>query len=113
LPARAGRFGGFAPPVEAVERTPLLFDSGMPEISSPFGAETALPGAGTRCREPPAALVHGGRPDRSQRHRSWRRAAAGGVLAVVGTLSAISAFDFARRKTVSRPAGKRSTASAR
>jgi hypothetical protein len=31
----------------------------------------------------------------------------------VDTLSAISAFDFARRKTVSRPAGKRSTASAR
>ena len=42
LPARAGRFGGFDPPLEAVERTPLFFASGTPEISSPFGTATVL-----------------------------------------------------------------------
>src|SRR5918911_954319 len=99
LPARTGRFGGFAPPLDAVERTPLFFDSGTPEISSPFGTKTTLPGAGTRWRELPVRLfmVRG-----AMGPAPSARAARGAGLrfAVVATASAISALDFVRRTAV-------------
>ena len=49
MPARAEFFGGFAPPLEDVERPPA---ERFGFISCPFGTVTALPGAGTRWRAP-------------------------------------------------------------
>ena len=48
FPARAERFGGLVPPVDAVERTPVFRLGAWPVTASRFVMLVTLPGAGAR-----------------------------------------------------------------